>query len=303
MSTLLTSRSLNGWIVIDKPEGISSHDVVYQVRRYLGIKKIGHAGTLDPLASGVLLLAIGEATKLISYAMETIKEYVFDVTWGEERTTDDREGNVIKYGDKRPISQDIRNILSCFEGSIEQTPPLYSAIKVKGKRSCDRVREGEEIVLTPRAVMIHALHLDEIKSQNVARFSMICGKGTYVRSVARDMGRLLGCYGYVSYLRRTRVGRFSEREALPLKKFLAYSDQSLIIQFIHPMVSALDDIPVVTVGQSAAMRLLQGQSVALDEKNLHEGCSVFCLDQSNVPLGIGVFSCGVLKPKRMFHFN
>lgn len=293
----------HGWIVIDKPEGISSHDVVFKVRRHLGVKKVGHAGTLDPLASGLLPLAIGEATKLVPYLMETKKTYLFDVTWGEERTTDDREGEIAHHSPLRPSEEEIQASLPRFEGDVLQTPPLYSAIKIGGTRACDKMRRGETVALEPRVVKIEKIHLMSMVSKDCTRFSMRCGKGTYVRSVARDMGRLLQCYGYVSFLRRTMVGRFGEGDAIPLKKFLAQSPLSLIRQCIHPMVSALDDIPVVTVGQDAAVRLLKGQQVILEKENLEESSLMVCLDRENVPIGICTFSCGVLKPKRMFHLT
>ena len=294
-------NSLHGWLLLDKPEGISSNDALQKVRRLLKVKKVGHAGTLDPLASGVLPLAIGEATKLIPYIMATEKTYVFDVTWGEQRNTDDREGEPIHQSSKRPTLEDINDILPLFQGTIQQTPPLYSAIKIQGKRACDRMRHAEEVVLTPRPVVVHDLTLVEMTSPHITRFKMRCGKGTYVRSIARDMGIKLGCYGYVSTLRRTAVGPFLEKDGYSLQKLLAFSDTSLVRECIKPMAYALDDILVMAIESHLVNALQKGQSVLIETTSHTDEAVVFVTDMNNTPVGLATLQNKCLKPKRLFN--
>ncbi len=205
-------RDVHGWIILDKPIGMTSTHAVAVVKRLFSAKRAGHAGTLDPLASGGLPIALGEATKTVPFVMDGRKRYRFTVRWGEERDTDNSEGRPVAASDDRPSAEAIRALLPRFTGLIEQVPPQYSAIKIQGERAYDLAREGETVELQPRPVEIHELVLLDQPDNDHSVFEAECGKGTYVRSLARDMGRLLGCFGHVSALRRTACGPFDERD-------------------------------------------------------------------------------------------
>ena len=211
-------RDVNGWIVLDKPVGMTSTHAVSIVKRLFQAKRAGHAGTLDPLASGCLPIALGEATKTVPYVMDGRKTYHFTVRWGEERDTDDAEGRVVAVEALRPSGEEIRALLPRFTGTIAQVPPRYSAVKIEGERAYDLARSGEEVELAERPVDIHRLELVGMPDPDHALLAAECGKGTYVRSLARDMGRVLGCLGHVSALRRTRVGPFAEADALTVDR-------------------------------------------------------------------------------------
>ena len=210
-------RDVNGWIVLDKPVGMTSTHAVSVVKRLFTAKRAGHAGTLDPLASGCLPIALGEATKTVPFVMDGRKIYHFTVRWGEERDTDDAEGRVIATDPARPSLEDIRALLPRFTGTIAQVPPRFSAIKIDGERAYDLAREGEVVELAARPVEIHRLDLVAAPDPDHAVLAAECGKGTYVRALARDMGRLLGCFGHVSALRRIAVGPFAEADAIALE--------------------------------------------------------------------------------------
>ncbi|MDE2063561.1 MAG: tRNA pseudouridine(55) synthase TruB, partial [Bradyrhizobium sp.] len=201
-------RDVHGWVVLDKPIGMTSTHAVAVVKRLFSAKRAGHAGTLDPLASGGLPIALGEATKTVPFVMDGRKRYRFTVTWGEERDTDDTEGRIIRTSEFRPSVEAIEALLPQFTGLIEQIPPQYSAIKVQGERAYDLARDGEAVELKPRPVEIHQLTLVEQPDSSHSVFEAECGKGTYVRALARDIGRILGCFGHISGLRRTLVGPF-----------------------------------------------------------------------------------------------
>src|SRR4051794_8806064 len=205
-------RDVHGWIVLDKPVGMTSTHAVSVLKRLYQAKRAGHAGTLDPLASGCLPIALGEATKTVPFVMDGRKTYRFTVRWGEERDTDDAEGRVTATSDARPSAADIDALIPRFTGTIEQVPPRFSAIKIDGERAYDLARDGEVVELAPRPVEIHRLDLVEVPDADHAVLAAECGKGTYVRAIARDMGRMLGCHGHVVALRRTGVGPFDESE-------------------------------------------------------------------------------------------
>src|SRR5438552_4415688 len=211
-------RDVHGWIVLDKPVGMTSTHAVGVVKHLFQAKRAGHAGTLDPLASGCLPIALGEATKTVPFVMDGRKTYRFTVRWGEERDTDDAEGRVVETSSARPTADHIRALLPRFTGTIAQVPPRFSAIKVDGERAYDLAREGETVELAPRPVDIHRLELVETPDPDHTVLEAECGKGTYVRSLARDMGRALGCLGHVSALRRTSVGPFQEDDAVVLDR-------------------------------------------------------------------------------------
>lgn len=207
------NKLVNGWVIVDKPEGMSSAHVVAKIKRLFKAKKAGHGGTLDPLATGVLPIALGEATKTLSYVLDGAKAYRFQLKWGEGRTTDDREGEITKISDKRPNANEIKDILPQFIGHIEQIPPSYSALKVNGKRAYTLAREGQSVSLPPRQIVISSLILLE-STPDTATFEVSCSKGTYVRSLARDLASKLGTYAHITQLRRLKAGFFHEKDAI-----------------------------------------------------------------------------------------
>ena len=256
-------RPISGWVVIDKPEGVTSTTVVSRVKRGLDARKAGHAGTLDPLASGILPIALGEATKTVPYLMDARKTYAFTARWGEARETDDREGAVTATSDIRPGADAIRAALPRFVGLVEQIPPKYSAIKVAGERAYDLARAGEAVELKPRLVEIDRFELLDCPDPDHARFRVECGKGTYIRSLVRDLAVALGTRGHVAHIRRLRVGPFTEKESIPLAKWEELSDSARTSEYLKPVETALADIPALAIGGAEAVRLRQGRSVIL----------------------------------------
>jgi tRNA pseudouridine55 synthase len=289
-------RPVNGWVVIDKPQGITSAHAVAKVKRALDAAKVGHAGTLDPLATGVLPLALGEATKLVAYAMDGSKSYRFTVRWGEARDTDDTEGAVTGTSDVRPTVAEIEAALPGFTGLILQKPPSFSAIKVDGQRAYDLARDGAPPDLPPRQVDVRRFAL-VTAGEDEAIFEVDCGKGTYVRSLARDLARALGTLGHVTALRRTRVGPFSESLAFSLDKLGELDHSAPPCGLLLPIETPLDDIPAVAVMESEADRLRHGQPVFVPRQLDGE----VVIKVSGKAVGIGVLEDGNLRPKRLFN--
>jgi tRNA pseudouridine55 synthase len=256
-------QPIHGWLVLDKPEGITSTQALGKVRRLLNAEKAGHGGTLDPLATGILPIALGEATKTVSYAMDGAKTYRFTVRWGERRATDDREGPVIDTSPVRPTRAAIEAALPAFTGAIRQVPPQFSAIKVDGERAYDIARQGDAVDLEPRTVRIDRFALVEMPDDDHAVFEVDCGKGTYVRSLARDLAEHLGTVGHVADLRRTRVGRFTLDAAISLDELAAMEQGAAVERLLLPIETALDDIPALALTEAEAHRLRHGQPVAL----------------------------------------
>lgn len=258
-------NKIDGWVNLHKPVGITSTQALAAVKRVLKPQKAGHAGTLDPLASGILPIALGEATKTVPYVQDSIKTYNFTVTWGEQRTTDDAEGEAIATSDARPSVDDVTALLPAFLGEIQQIPPQFSAIKVDGARAYDIARGGESVELKSRVVYIESL---EILSHNGAEtaFRCVCGKGTYVRSLARDMGLKLGCFGYISALERASVGPFTLENAIKLDIFQNPEHKPSPEQVLLPLQTALDDIPVLALREQEASRLKNGNTLAFFSK-------------------------------------
>ena len=250
---------IDGWLAIDKPEGMSSAQAVAAVKRLTGAAKVGHAGTLDPLASGVLPIALGEATKTVAHAMDGAKEYVFDLHWGEARATDDREGEVLETSDHRPDAAAIRAALPDFLGEIDQVPPAYSAIKLAGRRAYALARAGEAPEMPVRRVRIDALELLTILDADHARFRLACGKGTYARAVGRDLALALDTVGHLSMLRRTRSGAFGEAHAITLEKLEALVHSAALDTHLFPVETALDDIPALALTGPEADALRNGR--------------------------------------------
>jgi len=287
---------IHGWLVLDKPLGLSSNQALGKARRLFNAAKAGHGGTLDPLASGVLPVAFGEATKLVSYAMDGSKTYAFDITWGAQTSTDDAEGETVAESDLRPTADAIEQVLPQFTGTIEQTPPAYSAIKVDGERAYKLARAGEEVDLPSRDVEIYGLRLTG-SSDDTASLEVDCGKGTYVRSLARDIALALGTVGHVSALRRTRVGPFTEKDAFSLDKLELLSHSAPLENALLPLETPLDDIPEVAVMDSVAKRLRTGQAIHLPQ--LGEG--VVLITTAGKPVALGWLEEGELRPKRVFN--
>jgi tRNA pseudouridine55 synthase len=254
---------INGWIAIDKPLGMTSTSVVTQVRRAFDAAKAGHGGTLDPLATGILPIALGEATKTVSYVMDGAKTYHLRVRWGEARSTDDGEGEVVATSDRRPTRAEIEAALPRFIGEIEQVPPQFSAVKVAGQRAYDLARDGETVELKPRRIRIDSFKLLGAPDADHADFEVGSGKGAYMRSLARDLAIALGTVGHIALLRRTRCGPFTESEAISLDKLGQLVHSAASANCLLPVETALDDIPALALTEAEARRLQSGQSVSL----------------------------------------
>ena len=298
---------VHGWVNVDKPLGMTSTQVIGKIRRALNAQKVGHAGTLDPLASGVLPIAIGEATKTIPYIQDALKTYEFTVTWGQQRSTDDAEGDVVVSSDERPALSEIKAVLPDFVGKITQVPPQFSAVKIEGQRAYDLARSGEEVEIKQREVFVESLeilHSDE----DCAAFSLTCGKGTYVRSIARDMGIELGCYGFVSALRRTAVGAFGVEDAILLDNLAEMDHIAAREAVLLPLQVALDDIPVLAVTEREASVLRNGQALSLMAKSdfhrledLEDGFEALALAGDDA-IAIVARDKANVKPVRVFNF-
>ena len=254
---------IHGWLVLDKPPGMTSTQAMAKARWLLKAEKAGHGGTLDPIATGVLPIALGEATKTVSYAMDCGKTYRFTLCFGEARSTDDMAGTVTATSDVRPTDEQIEAALERFTGWISQVPPQFSAIKVDGERAYDLAREGEVVDLKPRQVRVDGFHLTGRPDADHAEFEVECGKGTYMRSLARDLALALGTVGHVSALRRLRVGRFTLADAIPLDELERVAQTPAVEGLLLPIETALDDIPALALTEVEAHRLRQGQTVAL----------------------------------------
>ncbi|MBU6318452.1 MAG: tRNA pseudouridine(55) synthase TruB [Alphaproteobacteria bacterium] len=256
-------EAVTGWLILDKPEGVTSTQAVAICRRLFNAQKAGHGGTLDPLASGILPIAFGEATKTVGYVMEADKDYVFTVRWGISTATQDREGEVVGTSDIRPSPSAIEDALRSFVGEIQQIPPQFSAIKVNGERAYDLAREGETVDLQPRTVQVHEARVLETPSSDLAVIFVRSGKGFYIRALVRDLAAALGAEGHVAALRRIRVGAFDESRSSPLAKLQEMSDKAALEASLVPLETALDDIPALAVGGDHASRLRQGREIVL----------------------------------------
>ena len=263
MSIKRPKNKVDGWVVLDKPLGLGSTQAVGKVRWLFAAEKAGHGGTLDPLATGVLPIALGEATKTVPFIMDGHKEYRFTLRFGEARATDDGEGDVTATSDVRPIDEAIRTALGQFIGDIEQMPPAFSALKIGGQRAYDLARAGEPVELKPRTVTIDRLELLARPDADHADFVVGCGKGTYIRSLGRDLARALGSVGHLSALRRTVVGPFREEAAISLPKLEALGHIPPLLGALVPVATALDDIPALALTGTQADRLRHGQPVLL----------------------------------------
>ncbi len=298
---------IHGWLILDKPQGLTSTKAVGRVRHLFGAAKAGHAGTLDPLATGVLPIAFGEATKTVPFAVEGSKIYRFTVRFGASTDTDDAEGKVVATSDQRPTAEEIAGMLPRFTGEIVQVPPRYSALKVGGARAYDLARDSQEFALAPRLAVVESLKLEEMADADSCVIEAECGKGTYVRALARDLGAALGTVAHVAALRRTRVGTFDEKDAIPLAKLgeLGHSaaGRDALMGVLRPVETALDDIPALAVSGQDAARLKRGQPVLIRGRDapILNG-PVYATSRGKL-VAVGEVSQGELRPTRVFNLG
>jgi tRNA pseudouridine55 synthase len=315
MSRRKKGSPVHGWVVIDKPQGMTSTQVVAAVRKIFDAQKAGHAGTLDPMATGVLAIALGEATKTVPYAMDSEKTYRFTARWGEGRDSDDAEGAVTGTSDVRPSREAIEAAIPGFVGQITQTPPIYSAIKVDGARSYDLARDGEAVALEPRTVHVLEARLISQPDPDHAEFEMRCGKGTYVRAWVRDMALTLGTLGHVSALRRTAVGGFHEKDAIALETLRGFMHSPAAFEHLRPISTALDGIPALAVTGPDAVRLRSGNPIlmranlfaritdAFPDTDDLSGLTVYLSTGEGEPVALAELEAGELRPFRVFNFG
>ena len=302
---------VHGWVILDKPQGVTSTQAVAAVRRIFDAKKAGHAGTLDPMATGILAIALGEATKTVPYAMDANKTYRFTATWGESRDSDDAEGKLTATSDKRPSEAEILALLPRFTGTLNQVPPAYSAIKVAGERAYDLARDGEQVVLEPRLVEVFEARLLAAETDR-AEFEILCGKGTYVRSWVRDLALALGTLGHVSALRRTRLGAWDEKNAVGLDTLTPFMHSPAAFAYLKPLSTALDGIPALAVSGPDTVRLRSGNPILI-RANLFakmkeipgdelQGQVVYLHEEDASPVALAEIAEGELRPFRVFNF-
>jgi tRNA pseudouridine55 synthase len=302
--------AVSGWICLDKPEGVTSTHAVSRVRRAFNAQKAGHAGTLDPLATGILPIALGEATKTVPFLVDADKAYRFTIAWGRTTATYDREGETIARSDVRPSVAEVEARLPAFVGEISQVPPAYSAIKVDGERAYDLARAGQTVELAPRTVTIHSARVAEVPDPDHVTLEIECGKGTYVRALARDLAERLGACGHVSQLRRTRVGGFTEANAATLELLEDLGHKARQSEALLPVETALDDIPVLAVTTEDAFRLKQGRSIVLVPRQvetvkagLKPGSRTVSAMAGGRMVALCEMRAGRLEPSRVFHIE
>jgi len=299
---------IDGWLALDKPQGITSTQALNRVKKVLTPRKVGHGGTLDPMASGLLPIAMGEATKTVAYTMEGTKTYRFTVRWGQATDTDDADGNVTADSEVRPDAEAIAAALPGFTGTFLQTPPAYSAVKVQGQRAYDIARDGGTPELAPREARVDTFDLLRVDDADHATFECTCGKGVYIRALARDLGRLLGTYGHLSALRRTRVGGFQEQHMISLETLEALGHSPGAFEHVLPVETALDDIPALALTDTEVNRLRSGQSVSLLKRSnlerlrdLENGDVVCAKTMDGTPVALARFERGDVLPVRVLN--
>ncbi len=307
-------RPVSGWLILDKPVGMGSTEAVSKVKWLFQAEKAGHAGTLDPLASGMLPIALGDATKTVPYVQDGTKIYRFTVAWGEERTTDDLEGPVTKASDKRPAEADVGALLAKYTGVIMQTPPQFSAIKIAGERAYDLARDGETVEIPAREVEIGRLDIVEHGADRTI-FEVECGKGTYVRSLARDMGRDLGCFGHIADLRRTEVDPFTPEDFVTIAEleaalppaaeddnapFSGADRHAVLDDFLIDTAAALECLPQVAISDDAASKIRLGNPVIIRGRDAPLEAEEACATARGKLVAIGAIEQGMFKPKRVF---
>jgi tRNA pseudouridine55 synthase len=299
-------RPISGWLILDKPVDMGSTEAVSKIKWLFGAQKAGHAGTLDPLASGSLPIALGDATKTVPYVMDGRKIYRFTVTWGSETTTDDLEGSVTETSEIRPSEQAIRDVMPNYVGEIDQIPPQFSAIKINGERAYDIAREGETVDIPARTVTIHRFDLLSVAADS-SEFEIECGKGTYVRSLARDMGRQLGCFGHISALRRTEVAPFAEATMVELSALVAAEElelserHELCDSHLVNTTHALSALPEIVISSDQSNRLRRGNSIILRGRDAPLNCDDAYASSGGHLIAIGSVADGQFHPRRVFN--
>ena len=292
-------RDISGWLVVDKPLGMTSTAVVNKVRWALDAKKAGHAGTLDPEATGILAVALGEATKTVPYVTDAMKAYVFTVRLGVATNTDDAEGEAIKTSEVRPSDDAIQSALAGFVGDIMQVPPAFSAVKIDGERAYAKARAGEEVELEARPLFVESLELLERPDPDHAVFEMVCGKGGYVRSVARDLGEALGCHGHVTRLRRIWSGPFELEDAITLEAIEKLARNPELDEKLLPLSAGLIDLPELPTTDEGATRLRNGNPGLVIAADAKFG-EVAWASLRGEPIAVGTYKAGELHPTRVF---
>ena len=295
-------RPVHGWLILDKPAGMTSTAAVSRLRWQFDARKAGHAGTLDPLATGLLVVAFGEATKVIPYITDAMKTYRFTVRWGEARNTDDEEGTVTGRSDMRPSRDQIEQALTAFTGDIMQVPPAFSAVRVEGERAYALARDGEDVALAARPLFVETLRLEAIESADSATFEMVCGKGGYVRAIARDLGAALGCLGHVTALRRTRTGPFGLEDAAPAGLLDCDRGDPALDAALLPMTAGLAALPELRLTAEGAGRIRNGNIGAVTHSDLAFGDECW-VSHGGQPVAVGRYEAGQVRPSRVFVFS
>jgi tRNA pseudouridine55 synthase len=314
-------RPVSGWVIFDKPLGMGSTEAVAKIKWLYFAQKAGHAGTLDPLASGMLPIALGDATKTVPFVMDGRKTYLFTVRWGAETTTDDTEGPVTNASDLRPSRGAIEALLPNYTGDISQVPPNFSAIKIEGERAYDLARAGETVEIAARTVSVHNLTITAMPDESTTVFSAECGKGTYVRAIARDLGRDLGCFGHITELRRTSVGGFDEDDMVTIEELMDAADEGLeeldaeaieagskprvvrfeaLDEFVLDAATALSDLYEVPLSEEQTGRVLSGNPVLLRGRDAPAFCDEAYATGHGRLVAIGSIDQGSFHPKRVF---
>ena len=293
-------RDISGWVVIDKPAGPTSTAVVNKVRWAFDAKKAGHAGTLDPDATGVLAIALGEATKTVPFITDALKAYVFTIRLGAATNTDDLEGEIIATSDLRPDDAAIKEALHAFVGDIEQVPPQFSAVKIDGERAYKRARDGEEMEIAARPLYVDSLIMLDRPDADHVTLEMVCGKGGYVRSIARDLGEVLGCKGHVRELRRTWSGPFEVANAITLAQVEEMAKTTELDAFLGPLELGLQDLPQVTASSEGAMKLRNGNPGMVFAKDVEYGDECWAIHEGGA-VAVGIYKAGELHPSRVFN--
>lgn len=293
-------RAISGWLVVDKPAGVTSTAVVNKVRWALQAQKAGHAGTLDPAATGVLAVALGEATKTVPYITDALKAYRFRVRLGQSTTTDDAEGEVIETSDLRPGDAEIDAALAAFRGEIMQVPPQFSAVKVEGERAYDIARAGDEMDLAARPLWVEKLEIVARPDADHVDLEMVCGKGGYVRSIARDLGAALGCLGHVAWLRREWSGPFDAEDGLSLEQIDALAHSPELDSHILPLEVGLADLPELPATPEGAARLRNGNPGMVLAAGVEYGTEAWA-SLDGQAIAVGRYKAGELHPSRVFN--
>ena len=295
-------KKINGWIIVDKPAGITSTGVVNKIKWAFNAKKVGHSGTLDPDATGVLPIALGEATKTIPYIMDELKSYQFCVKFGEATDTDDATGKIIQTSNKRPLDDQISAMLSKYTGLIKQTPPNFSAIKINGSRAYNLASEGLELKLNPRPLFVKELKFLERSDDEHALFQLTCGKGGYVRSIARDLGNDLNCYGHVKWLKRVWTGPFKIESCITIDKIQELYKSPKLLQILQPLELGLQNLPFVSCSAKELGDIANGRAVKVNSNDIkpEEKCWIQCEGKA---LALGYLKKSIFYPSRVFNME